>query len=302
MTKRPSMPLLARSERLYRCFLVLYPKTFRQLYGQEMAHTFRDCCREALQQEHTYTFARFWSFVLYDLVITACTEHGRVWATALKRLCGLEKEYTLMDSLLQLDVALRTDLGCTRSSNEDSMTSVIPQDSQVRTKQGGLFVVADGLGGHTKGEVASKMAVDEVSAAYYQEQSDDIVSSLAQAVKHANTLIYQAVGEDEKGKMGTTCIATVVQGNTAYVANVGDSRAYLVRHGQAKQISLDHSWVAEQVLAGALTKEEARTHPKRNEIFRCLGIHADVEVDVFTEAVQAGDILVLCTDGLSRAC
>ena len=99
--------------------------------------------------------------------------------------------------------------------------------------------------------------------------------------------------------MGTTCVAAVLRGNMAYIANVGDSRAYIVRGGQVKQVSQDHSWVAEQVRAGLLTEDQARTHAQRNVITRCLGTQADVEIDVFPEPIEENDALVLCTDGLS---
>jgi serine/threonine protein phosphatase PrpC len=99
--------------------------------------------------------------------------------------------------------------------------------------------------------------------------------------------------------MGTTCVAAVLRGNMAYIANVGNSRAYLVRKGQVKQVSQDHSWVAEQVRAGLLTEDQARTHAQRNVITRSLGTQADVEIDVFHEQLEEKDLLVLCTDGLS---
>src|SRR5579859_4217138 len=99
--------------------------------------------------------------------------------------------------------------------------------------------------------------------------------------------------------MGTTCVAAVLRGNMAYIANVGDSRGYLVRGGLVRQITQDHSWVAEQVRAGLLTEEQARTHAQRNVITRCLGTQPDVDVDVFIEPLQENDCIVLCTDGLS---
>lgn len=299
MTAHHDSRLLIVSERVYRSLLLLYPKSFRQTYGQDMVLTFRDCCREALHRSQQGRLTGFWGLVLYDLMITVSTEHIKSWIMACKQLLGLEKEYTFMDRLLNFDVALRTDIGSKRPVNEDNMTSVIPQDTQVLANKGALFIVADGMGGHEKGNVASKMAVDEITAAYYREGSDDIASALKQAVEHANGLIYQGTDEASRGKMGTTCIAAVVQGDSAYVANVGDSRAYLIRQGQIKQISRDHSPVYEEMLAGKITREEARNHPERNKITRCLGISAGVEVDIFTEPVQAGDILVLCTDGLS---
>jgi serine/threonine protein phosphatase PrpC len=126
------------------------------------------------------------------------------------------------------------------------------------------------------------------------------MASLLQAIRRANSLIHQRAAENMlRSGMGTTCVAAVLRGNVAYIANVGDSRAYLVRHGQTKQVSQDHSWVAEQVRAGLLTEDQARSHAQRNVITRCLGTQSEVEVDVFTEQLEEGDSIILCTDGLS---
>ncbi len=167
-------------------------------------------------------------------------------------------------------------------------------------RKGALFIVADGMGGHAAGEVASEIAVDAVTNVYYQDDSEDVATSLLNAIKRANGLIHQRAAENMlRSGMGTTCVAAVLCGNMAYIANVGDSRAYLVRGGQVRQISQDHSWVAEQVRAGLLTEEQARTHAQRNVITRCLGTQADVEIDVFPEPIEENDALVLCSDGLS---
>ncbi|GAC1380751.1 MAG: hypothetical protein NVS4B7_03460 [Ktedonobacteraceae bacterium] len=201
---------------------------------------------------------------------------------------------------LRLDVAQLTDVGRRREHNEDNMAYVIPKDQQVMAKKGALFIVADGMGGHAAGEVASEIAVDTVSNVYYQEDGDDVATSLLQAIKRANALIHQRAAENMlRTGMGTTCVAAVLRGNMAYVANVGDSRAYLVRSGQVKQISQDHSWVGEQVRAGLLTDDQARTHAQRNVITRSLGTQADVDIDLFSEQLEEGDSMILCTDGLS---
>ena len=168
-------------------------------------------------------------------------------------------------------------------------------------KKGALFIVADGMGGHAAGEVASEIAVDTVSNVYYQDDSDDVATSLLHAIKRANALIHQRAAENMlRSGMGTTCVAAVLRGNMAYVANVGDSRAYLVRGGQVKQVSQDHSWVAEQVRAGLLTEDQARTHAQRNVITRCLGTQPEVEIDVFPEQIEEQRCIgALLHDGLS---
>ncbi|HWZ19845.1 MAG TPA: Stp1/IreP family PP2C-type Ser/Thr phosphatase [Ktedonobacteraceae bacterium] len=210
------------------------------------------------------------------------------------------REMSALAKQLRLDVAQLTDVGRKREHNEDNMAFVIPKDSQVMASKGALFIVADGMGGHAAGEVASEIAVDTVSNMYYQEDSNDVTVSLLRAIRRANASIHQRAAENLlRTGMGTTCVAAVLRGNMAYIANVGDSRAYLLRGNQVKQISYDHSWVAEQVRAGLLTEEQARTHAQRNVITRCLGTQAEVDVDVFHEALHEGDSLVLCTDGLS---
>lgn len=201
---------------------------------------------------------------------------------------------------LRLDVAQLTDVGRKREHNEDNMAYVIPKDPQVMTNKGALFIVADGMGGHAAGEVASEIAVDTVSNVYYQDDSDDVAVSLLHAIRRANASIHQRAAENMlRSGMGTTCVAAVLRGNMAYIANVGDSRAYFLRGSQVKQISQDHSWVAEQVRAGLLTEDQARTHAQRNVITRCLGTQAEVDIDVFQEELKEGDSLVLCSDGLS---
>jgi PPM family protein phosphatase len=201
------------------------------------------------------------------------------------------------------EVGLCTDTGRRRANNEDNMISILPDDPHVLAQKGILLIVADGLGGHDKGEVASEMVVSEVSKRYYDDaENEDVVSSLLQAIQQANEAVY--TGSIEGGMtervMGTTCTAAVLLDDHAYIMNVGDSRAYLVRQGGVRQVSLDHSWVAEQVRAGILTAEQARGHVQRNVITRCMGAHLNVEVDVFKEIMQPGDILLLCSDGLSN--
>jgi serine/threonine protein kinase len=201
---------------------------------------------------------------------------------------------------LRLDVAQLTDVGRKRPHNEDNMAYVIPKDPQVMARKGALFIVADGMQEYPAGEVASEIAVDTVSNAYYQDDSDDVAVSLSYTIKRANSLIHQRAAENMlRSGMGTTCVATVLRDNVAYIANVGDSRAYLIRDHQMTQVSQDHSWVEEQVHAGLLTRDQARSHALRNVITRDLGRQAEVDVDVFMEQLQEGDSLVLCSDGLS---
>jgi serine/threonine protein phosphatase PrpC len=211
------------------------------------------------------------------------------------------RERSALSKQLRLDVAQLTDVGRKRPHNEDNMAYVIPKDAQVMAKKGALFIVADGMGGHAAGEVASEIAVETISSAYYQDDNnEDVTASLLHAIKRANALIHQRAAENMmRSGMGTTCVAAVLRGSTAYIANIGDSRAYLIRAGQVRQVSQDHSWVEEQVRAGLLTRDQARSHAQRNVITRSLGTQSDVDVDIFTEQVFEGDTLLLCSDGLS---
>lgn len=207
-----------------------------------------------------------------------------------------------MPGLLNLNVASRTDIGRIHAANEDNLASVVPQDVQILVKKGALFVVADGMGGHKQGDVASEMAVNVIRDTYYQDESDDIPTSLRRAVEQANTLIYQQNEKQSTDEytmnMGTTCVAAVLKDATVYVANAGDSLAYIVRNGQVKQIAQNHAWVVEQVRLGTMSEAEAQAQGKSNVITHCLGSTPDVEVYVGSEQVQNRDVLVLCTDGL----
>ena len=199
-----------------------------------------------------------------------------------------------------LAVAQRTDVGRKRQHNEDNVAYIIPRDEQLLAIKGALFIVADGMGGHAAGEVASEIAVSTVCTLYYQDTDPNVPLSLMNAIKHANLTIYQSARENEQQKgMGTTCVVAILRGETAFIANVGDSRAYLVRRGMVKQVTQDHSWVVEQIRLGNMTEEEARTHEMRNVITRSLGPFPEVEADIFAEQLEEGDTLVLCSDGLS---
>jgi len=290
------------SYRLYCLFLCCYPARFRRVYAQEMARTFRDSYREAMQQRGRSGVLRLWGIVLYDLGISLFIEYR----SAFKELLHPDEEshgkYSM--STTNIVFAQRTDIGLKRESNEDSALSFQPEDQQVMESKGVLFVVADGMGGHTRGEVASQLAVNTIRDVYYQQESGDPVASLRLAIERANARIYhESLAMSPKLEpdqmMGSTCVAASILGDTVYVANVGDSRAYIVRNGQAHQISLDHSVVAQQLREGLITKEQAKDHPDRNKIYRCLGSKT-VEVDTFSEKVQPGDLLLLCTDGLSE--
>lgn len=199
-----------------------------------------------------------------------------------------------------LRMGAKTDLGRVRDNNEDKFDFFEPEDPTVLATKGCFYAVADGMGGHSAGQVACELALKTVIETYFSHPSADTEDSLRHAVVEANALIYETAQTipDRQG-MGTTLTAVIVREDRLTVAQVGDSRAYLLRNRQITQLTDDHSWVAEQVRLGSMTLAEAQISPFRNIITRSIGTSAAVEPDVFTHDLQAGDTLVLCSDGLS---
>jgi len=163
-----------------------------------------------------------------------------------------------------------------------------------------LVIVAEGMGGHYAGEVASRMAVEVISRAYYEDKAEARLA-LKRAFEKANRAIYEQSRQEETLKgMGTTCTALALQNSYAFFAHVGDSRLYLVRNGEIYRQTEDHSVVMQMVKRGLLSVEEARRHPEKNVILRAMGRHPTVEVAVWDEplSVREGDQFLLCSDGL----
>jgi len=202
---------------------------------------------------------------------------------------------------MTIAVKAATDLGLKRSQNEDSHGFWIPEDEARRARRGVLLVVADGMGGSRAGEVASRLAVETVLGVYRSAEDEDVPVVLRRAVEEANRVVHgESVARPDLHGMGTTCTAVVVRGHEAWLAHVGDSRAYLLRQGAIEQLTRDHSLVAQLVRENQLTREEARTDPRRNVVTRSVGVAPEVEVDVeaFPQALRPGDTLLLCSDGL----
>lgn len=180
----------------------------------------------------------------------------------------------------------RTDIGCLRDHNEDSLVVTPP-----------LFAVADGMGGHAAGEVASEIAV-RVLSELAPEHPD--VEAFGRAIEEANRAVIQAAREGRgRQGMGTTMTAAMLEGERLVIAQVGDSRAYLLHQGKLQQLTRDHSLMADMIEAGQLTPEEARTHPQRSVITRALGSDAHLHPDIYEINVETGDRLLICSDGLS---
>ncbi|HEU5231051.1 MAG TPA: protein phosphatase 2C domain-containing protein, partial [Ktedonobacteraceae bacterium] len=219
----------------------------------------------------------------------------------------LPPEETSCDGATHLVVSVGLDAGLLRKNapNEDNLCAV--QGTRVTDagpEEVGLFAVADGMGGHAHGQEASKLAIQVMSdilvpaLLHGGDDEENFLDLLKDGVHRANLAIYRRNREQEE-MMGTTLTAALVVHKTAYVVNVGDSRTYLYRATDGLQaITRDHSLVARMVESGAISRDEIYTHPRRNQVYRCLGERATVEVDTFVVALQAGDLLLLCSDGL----
>jgi serine/threonine protein phosphatase PrpC len=196
-----------------------------------------------------------------------------------------------------------SDTGRVRQLNEDSVRVERPSDATIAGKWGDLYVVADGMGGHESGEVASKIAIETIARAYYSANGMPTDEALAHAIKEANAEIFRRAQEEDRHGMGTTVVAAARIGNKIHLAHVGDSRIYLIRDGKIKALTQDHSMVAEQVAAGLLTPEEAERHPYRNVISRAVGTTPQVEVEISASSpldLREGDVILLCSDGLTE--
>ena len=197
---------------------------------------------------------------------------------------------------MQLSVAAGTDVGRIRAGNEDSLYADADQER-------GLFIVADGMGGHAAGEVASEMAVQIVArdlAPLRDLSGDEPLAQMGEALRNANRAIYErTIVEADKQGMGTTASCLLMGGGRWIIGHIGDSRVYLLRDGVFRQVTKDHSYVQEQVDAGFLTPEQARYHPYSNVITRCVGANASVEADVLDGELQTGDLYLVASDGLT---
>ncbi len=190
-----------------------------------------------------------------------------------------------------------SDIGLVRQYNEDNF--YVFDEGVAWQELGMLIAVADGMGGHNGGDVASQVAVNTISAYYSIRRKDPPLDRLVSSVEQANRQIFDISQENEGFYgMGTTLTGMVVMGREAHIAHVGDSRAYLYRDGRMTQLTDDHSLVAQAVREGILTPEQAARHPQRSIITRALGTRDAVEVDAMTIHLQPADIVVMSSDGL----
>jgi serine/threonine protein phosphatase PrpC len=201
---------------------------------------------------------------------------------------------------IQIIGAMRTDVGKVRTLNEDSVAWVTPHDEEVAKRRGSLALVADGMGGHAAGEVASAMASDIIRRLYY-DLDGTIPQVLSQAFIAAHRAILEHAERHPECKgMGTTCTVLAFHGGAAWLAHIGDSRAYILRGHTLTQISLDDSLVAKAVREGTMTQEEADHSPMHNVILQALGAIPQIKPMIGSHGVplHPGDVLVLCSDGI----
>lgn len=197
-----------------------------------------------------------------------------------------------------MQIEFQSDVGRKRNTNQD-YANVFVNRAGVK-----LAVLADGMGGHRAGDVASQMAVTNLGTSWEEQElldNEKIAQWFIQMIQQENTIIYtQGQQEPAYSGMGTTIVAAALLEEQFTIAHVGDSRAYLIRDGQIKQLTEDHSLVNELVKSGEITEEMAVNHPRKNILTRSVGMPGTVEVDVATHLWQPGDQLLLCSDGLTN--
>ncbi len=198
-----------------------------------------------------------------------------------------------------IDIWAQTDRGRRRRKNEDYFGIYKPEDEKVLNEYGILTVVADGMGGTDRGGMASKVAVETISRTYYESKSIEVPSRLREAYLRANETVFREVARGVEHAAGTTCTAAVFLRGTLFVANAGDSRAYLFKDGDLEQLTQDHSLISRLVKQGKVSKEEAKTHPTRTVLTSSIGMTKRFTVDI-TGPVELSehDRVLLSTDGL----
>lgn len=190
-----------------------------------------------------------------------------------------------------------TNIGRKRKLNQDYVYTSEQPVGQLPN----LFIVADGMGGHNAGDYASKLAVTTMVEKIGESQEKEPAGILGQAIDRANAAVREsAEANPELEGMGTTVVAATCYGDTLHVANVGDSRLYVIDGPEIRQITRDHSWVEEMVRRGGIGREEARNHPDKNIITRAVGTEDTVKADFFSVQLKEGDLILMCTDGLTN--
>jgi len=203
--------------------------------------------------------------------------------------------------MLEIEYALKSDIGLIRSDNEDCVGVRSPLDDRAGKRDRHLFVIADGMGGQVKGEEAAHEAVMAILTQFIEDApKDNFPQWLSSSYSNANSQVHHHGASDPEGRRrGTTLTSMLIAGDMVHFAHVGDSRAYLIRNQKMKRLSTDHTIAQEAVGTGTMTEEQAQSSPKRSYLTRALGYRPQVEVDTFQGKIHPGDIFVLTTDGLT---
>ena len=213
-----------------------------------------------------------------------------------------EKKGHHLPDTADMKVIIRTDLGNIRTNNEDAGLFFRIADANITHQKGSILMVADGMGGHQAGEVASKMATEIISKEYFNTNGNgNIEKTLSKVFTLANKNILAAASTDGSKKgMGTTCTALIVAGNQVYYAHVGDSRAYVIKNKNIARITTDHTYVQELIKTGSITAAEAEKHPQRNILTNAMGTKPQIHVDTgkCDFSFEENDRLMICSDGL----
>lgn len=200
-----------------------------------------------------------------------------------------------------LKVAIRTDTGNVRTHNEDAAVFAYPDAAEVLDTRGALLVLADGMGGHNSGEVASNTAIERITAEYYKAGGSDVLAAVNRAFGRTNRAIWtESRTHAQHSGMGTTCTLLVIRNRQVYAGHIGDSRAYILKNGVLQQLTTDHTLVNSLVAEGKIEAEEAGSHPQRNVLLKALGIERNIDPELKNTGFQlaSGDKLLLCSDGL----
>lgn len=189
-----------------------------------------------------------------------------------------------------------TDIGKKRQINQDYIYTT---ENKIGTLPN-IFLLADGMGGHKAGDYASKNTVAVIVEEVRNSHEKDVTLSISNAVTTANQVIFAKSKDENFSGMGTTIVVATCDEQTLKVANIGDSRLYIIKQDSIKQITRDHSYVEEMIRIGTLKRENARSHPDKNMITRAVGVQEHLEIDFFEEQLELGDIVLICSDGLSN--
>ena len=196
-------------------------------------------------------------------------------------------------------MAAKTDLGRVRENNEDKFEFYVPEDARMLATKGAVYLVCDGMGGHAAGQIASEMASKTFVDVYANHPGESPVVAMTSAVVAANRFVFEnAKNNPQRKGMGTTLSALVLRQDEAFTVQVGDSRVYRLRDGEFRQLTDDHTWTEEAIRAGIIGPEEAKDHKYKHVITRAVGTEAQVVPDVARHDLRAGDLYLLCSDGL----